>query len=139
MHCVKSVPIRRFFDPYFPLFGPEKTPYLDNFYTVMNWNRIAIFHEYFKCKLQFVSLRDSVWKVSKYRVFSVPYFPVLSPNIGKYKPEKLRIWTIFKQCEEKRNQEWCSIFLVKYFHPSRRRIPGHIYIRVMPYHTEIHK
>ena len=88
MHCVKSVPIRRFFDPYFPVFGPEKTPYLDNFYTVMNWKRIAIFHEYFKCKLQFVSLSNTAWKVSKYGVFSASYFLVFSPNIGKYKPEK---------------------------------------------------
>ena len=27
-------------------------------------------------------------KVSKYGVSSGPYFPVLSPNIGKYGPEK---------------------------------------------------
>ena len=27
-------------------------------------------------------------KVSKYGVFSGPYFPVLSPNTGRYRPEK---------------------------------------------------
>ena len=27
-------------------------------------------------------------KISKYGVFSVPYFPVFSPNTGKYGPEK---------------------------------------------------
>ena len=29
----------------------------------------------------------TVWKVSKYGVFSGPYFPVLSLNKGKYGPE----------------------------------------------------
>ena len=28
------------------------------------------------------------WKVSKYRVFSGPHFPVFSPNTGKYGSEK---------------------------------------------------
>ena len=39
-HCVKSVQIRSFFGPYFPVFSPntvkyvpEKTPYLDIFHT----------------------------------------------------------------------------------------------------------
>ena len=30
----------------------------------------------------------TVWKVSNYGVFSGPYFPVFSPNAGKYGPEK---------------------------------------------------
>ena len=30
--------------------------------------------------------------------FSGPYFPVFSPNAGKYGPEKLRIGTLFTQC-----------------------------------------
>ena len=34
------------------------------------------------------SLRITAWKVSKYGVFSGPYFPVFSPNTGKYGPEK---------------------------------------------------
>ena len=29
----------------------------------------------------------TAWKVSKYRVISGPYFPVFSPNTGKYGPE----------------------------------------------------
>ena len=32
--------------------------------------------------------------------FSGPYLSVFSPNAGKYGPEKLRIRTFFKQCEE---------------------------------------
>ena len=39
----------------------------------------------------------AVWKVSKYGVFSDPYFPVFGLNTGKYGPEKLRIWTVFTQ------------------------------------------
>ena len=30
----------------------------------------------------------TAWKMSKYGVFSGPYFPVFSPNAGKYGPEK---------------------------------------------------
>ena len=30
----------------------------------------------------------TAWKMSKYGVFSGPYFPVFSPNTGKYGPEK---------------------------------------------------
>ena len=29
----------------------------------------------------------TAWKVSKYGVISGPYFPVFSPNTGKYEPE----------------------------------------------------
>ena len=32
--------------------------------------------------------------MSKYVVISGPYFPVFSPNTGKYGPEILRIWTL---------------------------------------------
>ena len=45
-HCVKSVQIRSFSGPYFPVFGmntgkygPEKTPYLDTFHTVSEFLR----------------------------------------------------------------------------------------------------
>ena len=31
---------------------------------------------------------DTVWKLSKYRAFSRPYFRVFSPNAGKYGQEK---------------------------------------------------
>ena len=53
-----------FFYPYFPVYGAAKTPYLHIFHGVMNWNRIVIFHEYFKCKLQFGWPSDTVWNVS---------------------------------------------------------------------------
>ena len=33
----------------------------------------------------------TAWKVSKYGTFS-------GPNTGKYRPEKLRIWTLFMEC-----------------------------------------
>ena len=38
-----------------------------------------------------------VWKVSKYGVFYRRYFLIFSPNMGKYDPQKLRIWTLFTQ------------------------------------------
>ena len=40
---------------------------------------------------------STAWKVSKYGVFSGPYFPVFSPNVEKYRSEKLCIWTLFTQ------------------------------------------
>ena len=40
----------------------------------------------------------TAWKVSKYGVFSSPYFPVFSPSTGKYGPKKTHIWTLFTQC-----------------------------------------
>ena len=33
-------------------------------------------------------IKNTAWKVSKYGVFSGPYFPVFSPNAAKYEPEK---------------------------------------------------
>ena len=44
-------------------------------------------------------ITNTVWKVSKYGVFSGPFFPVFSTNKGKYGPEKLRIWTLFTHCK----------------------------------------
>ena len=35
-----------------------------------------------------VVTNDTSWKVSKYEVFSDPYFPVFGLNTGKYGPEK---------------------------------------------------
>ena len=42
------------------------------------------------CKNSFVySITPfTAWKVSKYGIFSGPYFPVFGLNIGKYGPEK---------------------------------------------------
>ena len=52
---------------------------------------------------------DTAWKVSKYRVFSGPYFPYLDWiwSISPYSVQmrentdhkKLRIWTLFAPCE----------------------------------------
>ena len=41
-------------------------------------------------KISMLWLLNSItaWKVSKYGVISGPYFPVFSPNTGKYGPEK---------------------------------------------------
>ena len=35
-----------------------------------------------------ISRRFTAWKVSKYEVFSSPYFPIFRINTGKYGPEK---------------------------------------------------
>ena len=40
---------------------------------------------------------NTAWKVSEDGIFSGPYFPVFSPNTGKYVPEKLRIWILLTQ------------------------------------------
>ena len=63
---MESVQIRNFPGPYFPVFVSEKTLYLNIF------------------------LEDTitVWKVSKYVVFSGPYFPVFGLNTGLYGQEK---------------------------------------------------
>ena len=46
------------------------------------------FHKYIT-KLSKISQSRlyTAWKVSKYGVISGPYFPVFSPNTGKYGPE----------------------------------------------------
>ena len=68
-----------------------------------------------KCSMNFnlnPFLTNTVWKVSVFRVFLVrisahsdwirrgtPYLcSIFSPNVGEYGPEKLRIRTIFPQC-----------------------------------------
>ena len=49
-HCMKSVQIRSFSGPYFPVFGAEKTLYLDTFHAVgtLNWTPFAYFIKFFK-------------------------------------------------------------------------------------------
>ena len=37
---------------------------------------------------KFKNNKSTVWKVSKYGVFSGPYFPIFSSNTRKYEPEK---------------------------------------------------
>ena len=51
-------------------------------------------------------------KVSKYRVFSGPYFSVFSPNTGKYRPEKTPYLDIFYGVLEKEvsHLAWKSFF-----------------------------
>ena len=47
IYSVESVQIRRFFSgPYFSVFGPEKTPYLDTFHAVVLTTHIAWFVKY---------------------------------------------------------------------------------------------
>ena len=45
-----------------------------------------------------LNIHLTAWKVSKYRFFSGPYFPVFGLNTGKCGTEKLSIWTLFTQC-----------------------------------------
>ena len=47
---------------------------------------------------------NTAWKVSKYGVFSGPYFPVFSPNAGKYGPEKSPYLDTFHAVENHRKQ-----------------------------------
>ena len=49
----------------------------------MTWNSLASF--IFK---QIWIATFTAWKMSKYGLFPGPYFPVFSPNTGKYGPEK---------------------------------------------------
>ena len=56
--------------------------------------------------------------MSKYGVFPGPFFPVFSPNTGKYGPEKTPYLGTFTQCElqesiEKLLQNELSVFKVK--------------------------
>ena len=45
--------------------------------------------------------------MSKYGVFSGPYFPVFSPNTGKYEPEKTPFLDTFHAVIVKWNDECC--------------------------------
>ena len=48
----------------------------------INYEQMIILFEYF-----WVLASHNAWKVSKYWVFSGPYFPVFGLNTGKYGPE----------------------------------------------------
>ena len=50
------------------------------------------------------------WKVSKYRFFSGPYFPVFSPNTRKYGPEKNSVFGRFSRSEDVRKTVWFLVF-----------------------------
>ena len=68
-------------------------------------------HQFLKCNLNDKIIHFTTWKVSVFRVFLIRIFPhsdwiwrgtenlfLFSANAGKYEPEKLQIWTLFKQC-----------------------------------------
>ena len=76
--CVISVQIRGFSGPYFPAFGPEKTPYLDKTFwscTIFTW------FLYFDPNI----LSSIVCVISvQIRGFSGPYFPAFGPEKTPY-------------------------------------------------------
>ena len=45
----------------------------------------------------------TAWKVPKYGVISGPYFPVFSPNTGKYRPEITPYLDTFHASKSKQN------------------------------------
>ena len=48
------------------------------------------------------------WKVSKYRVISSPYFPVLSPNTEKYGPQITSYLDAFHTVIETETFSWLA-------------------------------
>ena len=56
-------------------------------------------------------ISSTAWKVSKYGVFSGPYFPVFGPNTEIY----LHIWTLFTQCSLYQpvfESEWNALIVI---------------------------
>ena len=53
-----------------------------------------------KCKIKYTRA-NTAWKVSKYRVFLCPYFPLFSPYTGKYRPVKTPYLDTFRAVEVK--------------------------------------
>ena len=52
----------------------------------------------------------AVWKVSKFRVFSGPYFPLFGLNTGNYGPKKLWIWSHLLQKSLMENLIFWAVF-----------------------------
>ena len=52
--------------------------------------------------------------LSKYRVFSGPYFPVFSPNTGKYGPEKAPYLDTFHAVGERVSKDFRLLSLINY-------------------------
>ena len=52
--------------------------------------------------------------LSKYRVFSGPYFPVFSPNTGKYGPEKASYLDTFRALGERVSKDRRLLSLINY-------------------------
>ena len=50
----------------------------------------------------------------KYRVFSGPYFPVFSPNTGKYGPEKALYLDTFRVVGERVSKDCRLLSLINY-------------------------
>ena len=61
-------------------------------------HRLLVFEKAWKC---------TAWKVSKYVVFSDPYFLIFRLNTGNTDQKRLRIWTLFTQ--------WCIQYIQKQF------------------------
>ena len=62
----------------------------------VSWCYINYQHNFWSWSLWKVLIRlFTACKVSKYGVFSDPYFPVFSPNTGKYRPDKTPHLDIF--------------------------------------------
>ena len=59
-----------------------------------------------------VSFNDTTWKVSKYGVFSGPYSVRMRENTDQ---KKLRIWTLFTQCD-------CQEPYQCYFYPELKKL-----------------
>ena len=74
-----------------------------------NWSfnvQYTITSAWYLLKYLMLQIASAKWKVSKYGVFSGPYFPafwlnteisVFSPNAGKYEPEKKSIFGHFSR------------------------------------------
>ena len=69
-------------------------------------------------------------KIAQIQSFSGPYFPIFSPNTGKYGPEKPRIWTLFAQCRSKKVQCLDLRFVVFFIRSSLRFI-----LTMLKHHT----
>ena len=52
--------------------------------------------------IYYLSIVHCVKKVSKYKVFSGPYFPVFSPNTGKYRAQVAHVFSC-EFCEISKN------------------------------------
>ena len=59
-------------------------------YLTREWSGLTLISE-------FSEFSATAWKVSKYGVFSGPYFPVFSPNVEKYGPEKNSVFGHFSR------------------------------------------
>ena len=59
-------------------------------------HKCELLSNFFVNQKQFNLLIHRCVKVSKYGVFSGPYFPIFSPNTGKYRPGKTSYLDVFR-------------------------------------------